>query len=314
MYSDKRNNTNININNTVLGNIRYLLSKANRVGISGEGEPIYNSKAVVDIFQAGNDCLYDFTTGLNYNFLLLSNLVTELVRHSNNKKFRIRVSIDRFHESSLQKYNIPKLLDLVNSIPNENIEIGFRSITSDIQFCNNYFYKLCIKNSIQYGGISLDNLKGFVKLNRLQYPIDFQNIVNPDKIGLRDLYSIEEYIKILEKRMCKNFTLGGLEGRGRPGFDITIRPNGDVYFYGIETSIIGNVYKETIDSRLMNNFIKSESYIIKLLTIPFSEILLKLRKDLEFSSVINSTNNPYWIVKSLYKIDSTKLKYLLENT
>ena len=56
------------------------------------------------------------------------------------------------------------------------------------------------------------------------------------------------YIEAIESKVNKRFTFGSLNKEPQAnGLDITVKPNGGVYLYGIENQRLGNIHFDRID-------------------------------------------------------------------
>ena len=84
------------------------------------------------------------------------------------------------------------------------------------------------------------------------------------------------------------------------GLDVTIKPDGKVYYYGAENTSYGNINFDDISIETLVNNVKEIPLLTTLYTIPFKYILDKLSCS-ELDTIVKNINNPYWLVKSLPK-------------
>lgn len=213
---------------------------------------------------------------------------------------RIRVSIDPFHDAKIPNQNISDLISDFLDQKYQNITLGFRSITGQADFVEKKLTMAINKlglNSVirRYGP-----LKSSIGASETVFSIDYKNIVNPGIVGLIDPVPLDDYVELISLRHGRSFTLGSLEyANERPGFDITINPNGDVVFYGIETVIAGNIHKEIVSYAEIERTFWGSQIAQAFYMSPFSEILTALRSDKRLAAIIAEVNNPYWITRNL---------------
>jgi len=123
----------------------------------------------------------------------------------------------------------------------------FRSITTDKDFVEKYISEELEKANLSFKLENLDTIKTKLIINSKSFFICYQSIVDPINYGIKDKYDIDTYIGFLEKKYRTDFTLGYLCAEKKLGLDITINPNGDVLFYGIETEVIGNINRTDLN-------------------------------------------------------------------
>lgn len=314
MCKDMKNRDNLILSKMTKENLERLIFKTYKVGISGQGEPFMNPKTILDILdlKGGNINFQIATSGnLPRNKLIrLIRNMEDIIRKHNNF-LDIRLSFDRFHLGGL-KYN--NFLFFINYFIKEktNLTLSFRSLTTDKILFKNYLGNVLGMNH-KFELEDLTSLNSQLKIRNKLFPIEFQSIVNPNKVNIKDIYTLENYIKLLEGRSNKKFTFGNLTTKNKPGLDLTINPNGDLFFYGLECEKIGNIHQNHITYREIKKFISQNQFYSTFIKVPFLNILKELRKEKQFSSVIDNINNPYWIIRNLYNIDKNKLMKIIEN-
>ena len=94
---------------------------------------------------------------------------------------------------------------------------------------------------------------------------------------------------------------------------ITIKPNGDVYFYGIDSKILANIHFDTLDINFFKEIVKTDKLINTLYTIPFMNHMDKISINDDIEKLINNANNPYWVIKEIMSYDETLLDKIVNN-
>ncbi len=316
MCKNKRKGDSLNVCGIVKKNLKELISKCKLIGISGQGDPIFNQDAVFEILKMGSmNKQFELITSGNIPGKKLINFIKKMERivKNNNSFLRLRFSLDRYH---LSKITYNPFLQAIRYFLNErhsHLELMFRSITTDKDFVEKYIFKELRKANLSFKLKKIDALKTKLAINNQSFFICYQNIVNPINYGIKDKYDLNKYISLLEKKYGKDFTLGYMGVGKKRGLDITINPNGDVLFYGIETEVIGNISWERVSYERIIRFIIDYPAHINLICVPFKKILSKLQKDAEFSKLIDRTNNPYWIIRNLSRVNKKKLYSILGN-
>ena len=150
--------------------------------------------------------------------------------------------------------------------------------------------------------ITNEDLEDSLIVNGSEFKIEYKNLVNPTFIDNNEYMNLEEYIRVKEKRYGKNFTLGNVTKQPLlNGMGITVKPNGDVFFYGIDNYLLANIHNKEINIDFFKAIVKNNSFIKKFYTIPFLEIMNEISKTKEIEDLIIKVNNPYWIIKELMK-------------
>ena len=95
---------------------------------------------------------------------------------------------------------------------------------------------------------------------------------NPQRIPLlKELLELckGKNVKInLEIKTNKKFTLGSINVENN-GMDVTIKPDGSIFFYGIENIKLGNINLDDIDWGDLEDHVKNNKLINNLYRIPF---------------------------------------------
>lgn len=132
------------------------------------------------------------------------------------------------------------------------------------------------------------------------YGIDYKNLVHPAPDTPPGYLDLQGYIEAIESKVKKRFTFGSLNQSPQAnGMDVTIKPNGDVYLYGIENQRLGNIHFDRVDWQRLAAYVRETPLIRALYTHPLTELLARIENiDLLHSAVVK-VNNPYWLVKEL---------------
>jgi len=254
MYSDKHTIKNhLVLTKKAKENISKLINhkEIKRVAISGEGEPLNNIKTFKEILLLSNGGIkFEFITSGYISHDKLINLYDEInqIIIKNGDTCNIRLSTDSYHipKISHKPHAISVKYFLDNSLT--NMTFSFRSIDIDQNFTRNYLQEELKKVGIK-SKILIDNeLEDSIIVDKKELKIEYKNLVKPNFLRDTKYMTLSEYIKVKEKKMNKVFTLGNINSEPLSnGMDITIKPNGDIYFYGIDSNLLGNIHYDTLD-------------------------------------------------------------------
>ena len=92
------------------------------------------------------------------------------------------------------------------------------------------------------------------------------------------------------------------------GVGVTIKPSGDVYFYGIDNKLLANIHSDTVDMEFFKNIVRNNDFIKTLYTTPFLDLINIFSKNEDVKKLINDVNNPYWVIKELLAHDKSLLQ------
>jgi organic radical activating enzyme len=321
MYTLERKSIlqNLKLNNFSKENLSKIINNPSteRVIISGIGEPFNNKETIFEILKLsrGNKKIQILTNGL----WILGDYEKEIFNKLNyflkekKDKYQIRISCDSFHIKQIGKNDYVKIIEkVINQIRNKEnqVEVCFRGILEEKEDILNLLKKTFLESEKNVTYKSISNLETDIYLgDNTKLNFIFKNIVGSENSKKEN--TMERYIKYLEGIYHKPFTLGHLK-TGKNGMDITIKPNGDLFFYGAEIYPLFNIFKDEIDiNRLLNTI--EDNYILKTLySKTFLEIIKNLRVYTPFQEIINSVDNPYWIIKKMYASDKNKFKELIK--
>jgi organic radical activating enzyme len=305
MYTDKHSRENMTLTQAARENLRNLINDegVKRVSISGEGEPIYNLKVFKEILKlSGGGVAFEFITSgfVNHERLLkIYNEISEIIL-SNGDSCNIRLSSDSYHIDKIPNKPHGFSIQQFIKLNNEFMSLSFRSIDIDKEFTRAFLKEQSKKFGFDGEIVSSSKLEDTLLVEGFEFKIDYKNLVNPTFLVENNFIDIYEYIDELEKRYLKPFTLGSMNKHpSSNGLDITIKPNGDVFLYGIESLKLANIHNEVVTISTLKEKMVSDPLITKLYSIPFKNILNELCKDRNTKLLIEKVNNPYWVVKEL---------------
>src|SRR5690606_34812238 len=132
------------------------------------------------------------------------------------------------------------------------------------------------------------------------FKIDYKNLVKPKDIKNDTFLDLKEYISEIELKTNKRFTLGSINAENN-GMDVTIKPDGSVYFYGIENIKLGNLNLDDISWGNLEHHVKNNKLINNLYRIPFIDLMEPMKDNTILNEIIKRNNNPYWVLKELEK-------------
>jgi hypothetical protein len=323
MYKEERKNKplNLKLNSFSKENLSRIIndSSTERIIISGEGEPFNNKEAVFEILSLsqGNKKIQILTNGLwildNHNEEIFNKL-NSLLKEKKDK-YQIRISCDSFHIERIGVSSYKKIIEkVISELKNEEnrIEICFRGILEEKEEILNTFKDKFLEseNSITFKNISSLETDVYIG-NDLKLNFIFKNIIGSKKIKKES--TMNDYICSLEKIYNKPFTLGHLKTE-KNGMDITIKPNGDLFFYGAEIFPLFNIFKDEIDIKKLLNIVENNPILKILYSRPFLSIIKNLKKYEPFNKIISSVDNPYWIIKKMYALNKNKFEGLIKCT
>lgn len=308
MYADRHSGRQaLRLDDVARDNLARLINGPGikRVSISGEGEPLNNVPALQEIIGLARGAVrFEFITS---GFLPKHKLIAvygDIERRlaSSGSTCNIRLSSDSYHiEKIKHRPHACSVAYLLESKP-RNLTLSFRSIDIDRVFTRDYLTQEMQSIGLDSRIEAVSGLRDRIVLPGLALDIDYKNLVDPTDdtpVGYLDL---DAYIAEIERSVGKDFTLGSLNRAPMPnGMDITVKPNGDVHFYGAENILLGNIHSDVLSLELLAERLRSEPFLRALHTIPLREIFRKLSMDETAGSVIKKTNNPYWVFKRLGK-------------
>ena len=285
-----------------------------RVSITGEGEPLNNTEAVWNILNlSGGKVSFELITSGFWRHKRLLQFLRDLQEKAQQKgdNYNIRLSTDSYHIPKLK--NIPQgraVRFFIDEKP-PSLSLSFRSIWCDKEYTRKFLLAQVDEFGLR-GEIEEENdLEDTLSVDGLSFPIVYKNLVNPWQCSRQDYMTLEEYIKAIEEKSGKPFTLGSINPQHRPnGLDVTIKPDGRVLFYGLEIRSLGNIYHNDISIEGLKRMIEEDPLFRAFYTRPFLELMRRISDDEEARTIIERVNNPYWVVKTLHekgKLDISRI-------
>jgi hypothetical protein len=303
MTTELHGELDLSLNEKSLKSLDKLIGNSRKICFSGEGETLMAWKSILKLLnRPGSGRTFEIITSAFWPYDRLNKFLNDVreIISANGDTCNVRVSVDEFHSAKVKHNNISKLISrFLEAGIDPHLTLGFRSITGQEEFVRGVLEAATSGLGAKAVWNSIDPLRHFLTVNSHEFQIDYKNIVSPGPSGLVDPFPLGRYIAELERRYGRPFTLGSLEySDNNPGFDITVNPNGDVVFYGMENKPIGNVANGLFDYGVVASVFASDPLYQLLYKTPFNEILRDLRRDEEMSTLIDSVNNPYWIVRN----------------
>ena len=308
MYADRHSGRQaLRLDHQGRDNLARLINEPDvkRVSISGEGEPLNNVPALLDIIELARGAVrFEFiTSGFLPKQRLLA-LYADLERRlaRTGSTCNIRLSSDSYHiEKIKHRPHAPSVSYLLEAAP-QQLTLSFRSIDIDRDFTRNYLTQELHSLGLAARIDTVSVLRDRLVLPGMVLDIDYKNLVDPAEDTRPGYLDLEAYLTEIERAVGKHFTLGSLNPSPKPnGMDITIKPNGDVHFYGAEHARLGNIHSDALSLDRLASELRSDPVLHALHTQPFRSILQKLSVDEGARKLIQDANNPYWVIKRLAK-------------
>ena len=145
------------------------------------------------------------------------------------------------------------------------------------------------------------------------FKIDYKNLVKPENIENNNFLDLKEYIKEIEIKTNKKFTLGSINVENN-GMDVTIKPDGSIFFYGIENIKLGNLNLDDIDWGDLEDHVKNNKLINNLYRIPFMDLIKPMEKNLILNEIIRRNNFLATSLSRKNKMGLRKRKWILRTT
>lgn len=315
MYADRHSGRQtLRLGERARDNLTGLINgpRIKRVSISGEGEPLNNIPALRDIIGlARGKVRFEFITSGFFPKQKLIELYGDIERRlaSSGSTCNIRLSSDSYHiEKIKHRPHAPSVAYLLEAAPG-NLTFSFRSIDIDRDFTRDYLTQELRSIGLDPHIEAVSGLRDRIVLAGLALDIDYKNLVDPAEDTPLGYLDLDAYVEEIERSVGKHFTLGSLNRAPMPnGMDITVKPNGDVHFYGAENILLGNIHSEPLSLDLLAERLRSEPLLRTLHTVPIRDIFRKLSVDEEVRRLIGKANNPYWVFKRLAKDHSHLLE------
>lgn len=306
MYADKHNmGMSMELSTLARENLARLINapEVKRVSISGEGEPLNNVKVFHEILglSEGGKCFEFITSGFfPHDKMVAFYEATDRIVSENGDTCNIRLSADSYHIKKVKWRAHGFSLDYMLRRRPTGLRFSFRSIDTDRDFTRRYLTGELASWGIEARIESSGILEDVLVVGDERYRIDYKNLVHPAPDTPLGYLDFEGYIEAIESKVNKRFTFGSLNHPPQAnGIDVTVKPNGDLYLYGIENQRLGNIHFDQIDWQQLGAYVQETPLIRTLYTLPLTELLARLENSEVLRSAVAKVNNPYWLVKEL---------------
>lgn len=305
MYANRRNGLELHLTDTGRANVSRILSSKNikRISISGEGEPLNNLHTIWDVLSlSGGEQNFEIITSGAFPpgqfFAFLEKL--DAVLASKKDKCNVRISSDSYHIAKIPYIPHGASIQYFLEKRPQNISLSFRSIDTDRELTRDFLLNELRQTGNTGDIIRIDSLDDELHVSDYIFNIAYKNVVHPEKLQLHSYMTLYDYIDALEEKNQRPFTFGSMNPYPLAnGMDVTIKPDGNVFFYGIEPYELGNIQKDDIDLHKLQELLEATPQISKLYTTPFKSILERLSANPDIDSIIQKANNPYWVLQDI---------------
>ncbi|MCU1724149.1 radical SAM protein [Pseudomonas sp. 5P_5.1_Bac1] len=310
MYADKhKSGMSMELSSLARENLAALINAADvkRISISGEGEPLNNAKVFHEILglSHGGKQFEFITSGFFPHDKMAAfydttqQLVTARGDHCN-----IRLSADSHHIEKVKWRAHGFSLDYQRRQGLDGLSFSFRSIDTDRAFTRGYLLEELARWDIQAAIEPRSALEDVLVVGESRFGIDYKNLVHPAADTPAGYLDLHGYIGAIEAKINKRFTLGSLNPPpAANGMDLTIKPNGDVYLYGIEHQRLGNIHFDRIRWEHLASHVRETPLVRALYSQPLADLLARVDKPDLLRSILAKANNPYWLVKEMANHD-----------
>lgn len=311
MYADKhKSGTSMELSIKAKQNLASLINSPDvkRISVSGEGEPLNNAKVFHEILELseGDGKAFEFITSgfLPHDKLKSFYEITNALVATKRDSCNIRLSCDHHHIERIQHKPYGFSIRYFHSDRPKGLTFSFRSVDTDRAFTQNYLIDEIEKCGLSVSVESLGVLEDVLIVEGDIFGIDYKNLVHPSQCTSSGYLDLQGYIKAIEDKMDKRFTLGSLNKLPMAnGIDLTVKPNGDVFFYGIENEHLGNIHVDQICWKHLAEHIDETPLVRALYTQPFSDLIGRLPVNGLAPGLIKKVNNPYWLIKEMANYD-----------
>lgn len=306
MYADKHKvGISMELSTLARENLARLInaSEVKRISISGEGEPLNNVKVfheILGLSKGGKH--FEFITSGFFPHDKMEEFydTTNRIVLANGDTCNIRLSADSHHVEKVKWRAHGFSLDYLRRRRPLGLSFSFRSIDIDREFTRAY-----LKSELVLWGVEAiieprNVLEDTLVADGECLSIDYKNLVHPAPGTAPGYLDMWNYIEAIEAKVNKPFTFGSLNTPPQAnGLDITVKPSGDIYLYGIENQRLGNIHFDQLDWQRLVNYVRETPLTHALYTRPFTELLGQLDNTDLLHSIIAKANNPYWLMKEL---------------
>lgn len=306
MYADKHKaGISMELSTLARENLARLINstEVKRISISGEGEPLNNAKVfheILGLSEGGKK--FEFITSGFYRHGRMEEFydTTNQIVLDNGDTCNIRLSADSHHIEKVKWRAHGFSLDYLRRRRPSGLSFSFRSIDTDRDFTRAY-----LKSELAHWGVEaiiepISVLEDVLVADGERFGIDYKNLVHPAPGTAPGYLDMLGYIEAIESKVNKPFTFGSLNKSPQAnGLDVTVKPRGDIYLYGIENQRLGNIHFDRVDWHKLAEHVRETPLTRALYTQPLTELLARLDDTELLRSIIAKANNPYWLVKEL---------------
>ncbi|WP_224032552.1 radical SAM protein [Paraburkholderia caribensis] len=310
MYADKhKSGVNMQLSPRAMENLAALINSPDvkRISVSGEGEPLNNIATFHQILglSRGGKAFEFITSGfLPHDRLAGFYEETSALIAAKGDTCNIRLSSDSHHIDRIKHrphgFSIRYLLEHQPS----GLTFSFRSVDTDRVFTSHYLVDELAREGLDATIMRHSALEDRLAVGEMRFGIEYKNLVNPAEGTPAGYLELRQYIRAIEEKVQKRFTLGSLnKAPFENGMDVTVKPNGDVFFYGIESEGLGNLHDDSISWQRLAQRVSESALVRTLYTQPFMELVDRLKDDERAQTILKRVNNPYWVVKAMARHD-----------
>ena len=306
MYADKHKaGISMELSTLARENLARLINapEVKRISVSGEGEPLNNAKVFHEILglSEGGKC-FEFITSGFYPHDKMADFydATNRIVSGNGDTCNIRLSADSHHIEKVKWRAHGFSLDYLRRRRPSGLSFSFRSLGTDRDFTREYLKSELARWGVEATIEPRSVLEDVLVAGGECFGIDYKNLVHPAPGIAPGYLDMQGYIEAIESKVNKRFTFGSLNKPPQAnGLDVTVKPSGDLYLYGIENQRLGNIHFDRVDWQRLVAHVRETPLTRALYTHPLTELLARLESTDLLRSIIAKANNPYWLVKEL---------------
>ena len=310
MYADKhKSGMSMELSPRAIENLASLINSPDvkRISVSGEGEPLNNTQVFHQILglSRGGKAFEFITSGfLPHDKLEAFYERTHTQIKANGDTCNIRLSSDSHHIEKIRHRPHGFSIDYLQNRKTEGLTFSFRSVDTDRAFTQGYLVEELSHWGLDAKIETRGALEDVLIVDNQAFSVDYKNLVYPALDTPPGYLDLKGYISAIEEKTLKPFTLGSINKAPlENGLDVTIKPNGDVFFYGIENKCLGNIHVDEIVWEQLSQHVAQTPLIHALYTRSFIDLVDQLEDDKLTQSILTTVNNPYWVVKAMARHD-----------
>lgn len=310
MYADKHTRgRSMVLDDRARANLSKLINdtEVKRISVSGEGEPLNNISTFHEILRLsqGGKSFEFITSGfLPHDQLERFYRSTNEIAARNGDSCNIRLSADSYHLAKVRHRAHGFSVEYALRQMPEALRFSFRSVDTDRAFTRDYLVKELATHGHVASICAVGTLEDAMLVDGHEFGIEYKNHVHPHSLMPGKYLDFYRYIDAIEARYGKRFTLGSLNRLPQEnGMDVTVKPDGQVYFYGAEHILLGNVHEERLSWSGMRQRLLGDRLLHALYSVPIVDLLDRIDDQDKVRQAVARANNPYWVMKELAKVD-----------